>query len=143
MKNFSNKNSILRLRFQRKLLNFQIISERLGGKCECIVIETYSLRNKKDIKIPFHQKLLGIKVENLIYKNKSLVISSKERHQCIIHDIYVGISNDSKEQIKASYRGKDIQLNKKLGKNFSNIKLKVTLNDLSRSTINTRNRGKL
>lgn len=77
---------------------------------------------------------------HLMYKNTSLVISSNERQQVMMHDVHVGLRNDSKEKTKTSYRGGDIQLNKKLGKGFFGIKLKVTLNDLSRSAINTKNR---
>lgn len=77
---------------------------------------------------------------HLMYKNTSLVISSNERQQVMMHDVHVGLRNDSKEKTKTSYRGGDIQLNKKLGKGFFGIKLKVTLNNLSRSAINTKNR---
>ena len=54
----------------------------------------------------------------MFYKNKSSVISSKERQQGMMHDIHVGITNDSKAKINVSYQGMDMQLKKKLRKNF-------------------------
>lgn len=60
-----------------------------------------------------------------------------------MYDVHVGLSIDSKAKPKAEYRERDIQLNEKLGKGFSDIKLKVTLNDLPRNAINTKNRLKL
>ena len=54
----------------------------------------------------------------MFYKNKSSVISSKERQQGMMHDIHVGITNDSKAKINVSYQGMDMQLKKNLGKTF-------------------------
>lgn len=70
-------------------------------------------------------------------QNTNLVISSKQQQQGIRHDVHEGLRNDSNAKTKVSYRGWDI------GKDFSDIKLKVTLNDLLRTAINSKNRGKL
>ena len=43
----------------------------------------------------------------LMYKNSRLVITSKERQQTIIHDIHVGLGEDSKAKAMASHRGRD------------------------------------
>ena len=55
-----------------------------------------------------------------------------------MYDVHAGLRIDSKAKPKAEYRERDIQLNKKLGKGFFDIKLKVTLNDLPRTAINTK-----
>ena len=55
---------------------------------------------------------------HMFYKNKSSVISSKERQQGMMHDIHVGITNYSKAKINVSYQGMDMQLKKKLRENF-------------------------
>ena len=55
---------------------------------------------------------------HLFYKNKSSVISSKERQKGMMHDIHVGITNYSKAQLNVSYQGMDIQLKKDLGTTF-------------------------
>ena len=52
-------------------------------------------------------------------QNTNLVISSKQQQQGIMHDVHEGLRNDSNAKTKVSYRGWDIQLNKKtLGKIF-------------------------
>ena len=42
-----------------------------------------------------------------MYKNSRLVISSKERQQQIIHDIHLGLGEDSRAKAMASHRGRD------------------------------------
>ena len=43
----------------------------------------------------------------LMYKEKRLVITSKERQQCIIHDVHEGLGSVPKARAMAAHRGRE------------------------------------
>ena len=63
----------------------------------------------KEKKANFRKDCKAFSIVNgqLMYKDSRLVISSKEAQQTIIHDIHVGLGEDSKAKAMAGHRGRD------------------------------------
>ena len=55
---------------------------------------------------------------HLIYKNTGLIISPREWQEGIIHDVHVGLDNDSKVEAMALHCRRDLTEQKKIGKVF-------------------------
>ena len=61
-----------------------------------------------------------------MYKEKRLVITSKERQQCIIHDVHEGLGSDPKARAMAVHRGRETTYQKIAERFWYNI-----VNDVS------------
>ena len=73
-----------------------------------------------------------------MYKEKRLVITSKERQQCIIHDVHEGLGSDPKARAMAAHRGRETTY-QKIAERFFWYNIVNDVSAISRNVIRVKN----